>query len=89
MTMRANDMRAEDPRRWRMALVAVAAVLAVSGAVGQELEPSKIEVAKLGPQVGEVVPDFSLPDQNGTIWTRSSIMGPQGAMLVFVRSADW
>ncbi len=49
----------------------------------------KIDVSKLGPQVGERVPDFSLPDQNGTIWTRQSIMGPEGAMLVFVRSADW
>jgi len=48
-----------------------------------------IEVASLGPQIGEQVPDFSLPDQNGEIWTRQSIMGPQGAMLVFVRSADW
>ena len=48
-----------------------------------------IDVAKLGPQVGERVPDFSLKDQSGKIWTRSSIMGPKGAMLVFVRSADW
>jgi len=58
-------------------------------AVGQDLEPSQIDVAKLGPQVGEIVPDFSLSDQNGNLWTRSSIMGPKGAMLVFVRSADW
>ncbi len=49
----------------------------------------RIDVSALGPQVGEQVPDFSLPDQNGTIWTRQSIMGPEGAMLVFVRSADW
>jgi len=49
---------------------------------------TKIDVSKLGPQVGEQVPDFSLPDQNGEIWTRQSIMGPRGAMLVFVRSAD-
>jgi hypothetical protein len=49
----------------------------------------KIEVSKLGPQVGARVPDFSLPDQNGKTWTLRSIMGPKGAMLVFVRSADW
>ncbi len=48
-----------------------------------------IDVSKLGPQVGERVPDFSLKDQNGTGWTLSSIMGPKGAMLVFFRSADW
>ena len=48
-----------------------------------------IEVSKLGPQVGQPVPDFSLKDQNGKVWTRQSIMGPRGAMLVFFRSADW
>jgi hypothetical protein len=50
---------------------------------------TRVDVSALGPQVGEQVPDFSLPDQNGNIWTRQSIMGPNGAMLVFVRSADW
>jgi hypothetical protein len=49
----------------------------------------KIEVASLGPQVGERVPDFSLPDQNGRMHTLDSIMGPNGAMLLFHRSADW
>ncbi len=49
----------------------------------------KIDVSKLGPQVGEPVPDFSLQDQNGKTRTLQSIMGPKGAMLVFVRSADW
>ena len=48
-----------------------------------------IDVASLGPQIGERVPDFSLPDQNGQIHTRDSIMGPNGVMLVFFRSADW
>lgn len=48
-----------------------------------------IDVSKLGPQVGEKVPDFSLPDQTGTIKTLQSIMGPKGAVLVFIRSADW
>ena len=50
---------------------------------------TKIDVSKLGPQVGERVPDFSLQDQHGKTWTPQSIMGPKGAMLVFVRSADW
>ena len=51
--------------------------------------PTKLDVSKLGPQVGERVPDFRLKDQNGKEWTRQSIVGPKGAMLVFVRSADW
>lgn len=52
-------------------------------------ESSKIDVSKLGPQVGERVPDFSLPDQAGRTQTLESITGSKGAMLVFVRSADW
>ncbi len=48
-----------------------------------------IDVASLGPQVGERVPAFSLPDQNGQVQTRESILGPNGALLLFHRSADW
>ena len=50
---------------------------------------TKVDVSKLGPQVGERVPDFSLKDQNGKTRTLASIMGSKGAMLVFLRSADW
>ena len=49
----------------------------------------RIDVSKLGPQVGHRVPDFTLPDQQGRERTLQSIMGPRGAMIVFVRSADW
>ncbi len=58
-------------------------------AQGQQPARTRIDVSKLGPQVGQTVPDFRLTDQNGRTWTRSSIMGPKGAMLVFYRSADW
>jgi hypothetical protein len=50
---------------------------------------TRIDVSKLGPQVGERVPDFSLLDQTGRMRTLQSVMGRRGAMLVFVRSADW
>ena len=58
---------------------------------GRDYTPprQKIDVSKLGPQVSERVPDFSLKDQDGKVWTLQSIMGPKGAMLVFIRSADW
>lgn len=49
----------------------------------------KIDISKLGPQVGEMVPDFNLSDQHGKAWTLRSLMGPKGAMIVFLRSADW
>jgi len=45
--------------------------------------------AKTGPAVGEIVPAFSATDQNGRTQTLASISGPNGAMLVFFRSADW
>ena len=51
--------------------------------------PLRIDVSKLGPQVGERVPNFTLQDQSGKAWTLQSIMGPHGAMLVFYRSAGW
>ena len=78
----------------RKLMVVVMATLII-GLTWRALAPTspptrtRIDVSALGPQVGEQVPDFSLPDQNGRIWTRQSIMGPKGAMLVFVRSADW
>ena len=50
---------------------------------------TQIDVSKLGPQVGQRVPDFRLLDQTGKAQTLQSIMGRRGAMLVFVRSADW
>jgi hypothetical protein len=42
-----------------------------------------------GPAVGAAVPAFEAPDQNGNIQTLKTIAGPKGAMLVFIRSADW
>ena len=55
--------------------------------LGAEREP--IIVANLGPQVGEQVPDFQLSDQFGETHDLESVMGPNGAMLLFHRSADW
>ncbi len=74
--------------------IVVAIVLAI-GLVDMALDDgstesrSPIDVASLGPQVGERVPAFSLPDQNGRVRTLESILGPKGALLLFHRSADW
>jgi hypothetical protein len=46
-------------------------------------------VQALGPQIGQRVPDFSLVDQWGRRQTLGSVLGPQGGLLVFFRSADW
>jgi hypothetical protein len=73
-----------------LSVVALASLLLQAPAAQQSAAArTPIEVSKLGPQVGQTVPDFSLTDQNGKTWTRQSILGPKGAMLVFFRSADW
>jgi len=75
---------------WGVGLVVIA--LGVGWRAMQFRAPiarTPIDVASLGPQVGERVPAFSLPDQNGQIQTLESILGPRGAMLLFHRSADW
>ena len=66
-------------------LSAILVLTVALGAVAQDLP----DVDQFGPQVGDVVPAFSLPDQSGQAQTLESIMGPEGAMLVFSRSADW
>ena len=68
----------------------VLAFVALCVGVLQGQQPStRIDVTALGPQTGQPVPNFRLADQRGTIWTRDSIMGANGAMLVFSRSVDW
>ena len=51
--------------------------------------PPLPDVDRFGPQGGETVPSFSLADQNGEARDLESLMGPNGLMLVFSRSADW
>jgi len=66
-----------------------AVILAVLVTAGLAAQAPPLDVERLGPQVGEVVPDFSAPDQFGRAQTLKSIMGANGAMLFFNRSADW
>ena len=63
----------------------------VVGVRGQQppATPPLPDIQALGPQVGAKVPEFSLPDQTGTVRTLQSLMGPKGLMLLFYRSADW
>ena len=68
-------------------LCASLALGAVSTATAQA--PPLPDVDGVGPQVGDVVPSFSLPDQTGAARDIDSLMGPNGLMLVFSRSADW
>jgi hypothetical protein len=47
------------------------------------------DAAPRGPAVGERIPPFEALDQSGRPQTFASIRGPRGAVIVFVRSADW
>jgi hypothetical protein len=42
-----------------------------------------------GPDSGDRIPEFALPDQSGAIRTLNDLAGPNGLFLVFHRSADW
>jgi hypothetical protein len=42
-----------------------------------------------GPEPGQRVPDFALPDHTGITRTIPDLTGPNGLFLVFHRSADW
>ena len=66
-------------------------------AAGESVDPSlwndfviaQNDALRTGPRIGEKVPDFTLPDQNGKEHSLQQLMGPKGLLLVFVRSADW
>lgn len=50
---------------------------------------AKVDVERVGPQVGAALPDFNLRDQHGDVHSLKSLLGPKGALIVFFRSADW
>ena len=77
-------IRAMSVTTWPMLLLLSVPLLQIPSAPRE-----KIDLSKLGPQVGQRVPDVSLKDQTGKVQTLRSIMGPKGAMIVFFRSADW
>jgi len=67
----------------------IAAVVAAAPRQPPTAAADKIDVSKIGPQVGGRIPSFRLKDQFGQERTLESIVGPKGAMVVFFRSADW
>lgn len=42
-----------------------------------------------GPQVGDPLPAFDLPDQNGRRQSLATLARQNGLVVVFFRSADW
>ena len=73
-----------------VSLFLVVAVASVSGqrrSIGRP--PDQNSGLKSGPEIGEKIPNFNLPDQNGRMHDFASIAGPNGAVILFHRSADW
>ena len=70
-------------------IVTLTLALAFATAATAAAQAPLPDIDRFGPQVGETVPSFSLADQNGEARDVQSLMGPNGLMLVFSRSADW
>ena len=76
----------------RGALLALISSLAATPALAQNFLtdiPAGSRGMVSGPEIGERIPDFSAYDQNGNLVSLGDVMGPNGAMVVFHRSADW
>ena len=71
-----------------IAPLALCAVL-LAGTEQVPANPPVPDVQRLGPQVGQTVPDFTLTDQHGQPRPLASLIGRAGLVLVFFRSADW
>jgi hypothetical protein len=67
----------------RIAALLLVVLLSMAGAAQTP------DVSKIGLPVGAAVPPIQGIDQFGRPQTLASISGPNGAMLVFFRSADW
>jgi hypothetical protein len=70
----------------RLSLYSFLMVVLAAAAGAQE---AQVAIDALGPQVGAQVPAFSGVDQFNHPQSLGSVAGPEGAMLVFFRSADW
>ena len=74
-------------------IVVLGLVAGTAGVLFSRAQPprkaARLNIEAIGPQVGSTVPDFTLPDQDGTPRTLRSLFGPRGMLLVFSRSADW
>jgi hypothetical protein len=90
---RGAEMTTMDPSRRAQVLTDVLGKLHS----GQKVDPSEFrefsdaqnDGATTGLAVGAHVPDFSLPDQTGKQHSLRDLIGPNGLLLVFSRSADW
>jgi len=80
-----------DSRVWRgrvAAPIALACGLALSGffCFGIFYQARQVPISRGAPRVGQIAPDFTLPDQDGRPVSLAQLLGASnGAMLVFYR----
>lgn len=75
---------------WRATLLALTLACASLSAQDVFDRPDPIDDnMQTGVAVGEKIPAFEALDQSGRSWTFDTIKGPNGAVLLFYRSADW
>jgi cytochrome oxidase Cu insertion factor (SCO1/SenC/PrrC family) len=72
-----------------LSVALVAAGIGRARALQTNDSASTIDVDALGPKVGDALPAFSLRDQHGEARSLTSLLGSNGAVIVFFRSADW
>lgn len=72
-----------------LAGILLATLLTCAPGKTAQANDSTFDITKIGPQAGDTVPGFTLPDQEGREHTLKSLMGPNGLVLVIYRSADW
>jgi cytochrome oxidase Cu insertion factor (SCO1/SenC/PrrC family) len=80
---------------FRAAIAAAVIGLALAPIVGSTAQQqaktpaATIDVETVGPQLGDALPEFRLRDQRGQLRSLKSLLGTNGAVIVFFRSADW
>jgi hypothetical protein len=63
--------------------------LFVAAVVAATLQTQPPDLSAIGPRIGAAAHDFGGVDQFGRAQTLQTLMGRDGLMLVFFRSADW
>ncbi len=61
----------------------------IEAAEWQRFTDAQNDGMRSGVAIGEHAPDFTLTDQTGKSWSLRDLMGANGLLLVFSRSAHW
>lgn len=97
--MKGTIQRSRVQERLRMSLLGVistgaflmGSLLGAQTQTGGAERPAWMDAppTSTGIAVGQKIPSFRAPDQNGRMQDFNAIRGPKGAVIMFNRSADW